>query len=261
MTVFSSLYGARLDRELATDDSTVLFTTARRKAAINEGQEHFADITECLTRESTIAITGGTREYNLLSTAVLATGDFVRFSKEQVQFRYTDASSYTTVLAGDDLPRRDVEWLNRFRPGWRGSTFTSSLAQTPTAYYLRADGGNLYLGFDPTPCTGSSASADVIVPYLARPTAMTSDTHEPFTVNSTLRTDLRIYHQALVHYAAHQLEKLRGEWEKSDRQLQTFLGYVTRFLANARVKGGRVATYARDYWAVRGRDVGTDPRT
>ena len=48
MTLFSSLYSARLDRELGTDDSTVLFTTARRKAAINEGQAEFADLTECL---------------------------------------------------------------------------------------------------------------------------------------------------------------------------------------------------------------------
>jgi hypothetical protein len=260
VTLFSSLYSGRLDRELGTDDSTQLFTTARRKAAINEGQEQFADLTECLQRQSTFSITGGTAEYNLHSTAVLPGGDFVRFSKEQIQYRYTDASSNLTVLAGDDLPRRDVAWLNRYEPGWQISTVASTQQQDPQAHYVRADGGNLYLGFWPTPSTGSSASADVVVPYIARPTPMTSDTSEPFTVNSSVRGDLRVYHQALVHYAAHQLEKFRRDEQASASQLQQFLGYVARYTQQARTKGGQAVGYARNYWRTRGTDRGTDPR-
>ena len=258
MTLFSSLYTGRLDRELGTDDSTQLFTTARRKSAINEAQAEFADLTDCLQRQSTVTIAGGTAEYNLNSSAVL--DGFVRLSKEQVQFRYTDAAGDVTVLAGDDLPRRDVEWLNRYEPGWQYSTFASSLQQMPAFHYIRQDGGNVYLGFYPTPSTGSSASAEAVVPYLAAPTPMTSDTSEPFTVNSSVRSDLRIYHQALVHYAAHQLEKLRRDDQASDRQLQRFLSYVVRFKQDMRRKGGAVLTFARDYFNTRGRDRGTDPR-
>jgi hypothetical protein len=188
MPIYSSLYGTRLDRELGSEDSTVLFTTARRKAAINEAQEEFAQLTECLARQSTVTIAGGTGEYNLNSTSVIADGDFLRFSVEQVQFRYTDSNGDATVRAGDDLVRRDVEWLNRYEPGWNTPS-TVSGQQLPSYYYLRPDGGALYLGFYPMPSTGSSASASAVVPYLARPAVMTSDTSEPFTVGGAVRAD------------------------------------------------------------------------
>lgn len=249
MAIFSSLYGARLDRELGTDDSTVLFLTSRRKAAINEAQAEFADLTECLARQSTVTITAGTAEYNLNSSAVL--DSFVRLSKEQVQYRYTDTSGITVVIAGDELPRRDVEWLNRMVPGWQSSTDASSVTRTPQYYYLRADGGNLYLGLYPKPGLSSNATADLVVPYIAAPAPLTSDTAEPFTVNSSVRTDLRIYHQALVHYAAHQLEKLRRDEQASDRQLQRFIAYVQRYTQALRRKGGSVVTYARNYFRSR----------
>src|SRR6185503_11225469 len=112
--LFSSLYGARLDEELGTDDSTVLFTTARRKAAINKGMTEFAELTECLIRQSTITLTGGTAEYNLNSSLVIPGEDFLRLAKQQVEFRYIDASSNVTVLSGDNLPRRDLNWQNRY---------------------------------------------------------------------------------------------------------------------------------------------------
>ncbi|MBP6774254.1 MAG: hypothetical protein KA154_14755 [Gemmatimonadaceae bacterium] len=258
MTLFSSLYTGRLDRELGTDDSTVLFLTARRKAAVNEGQAQFADLTECLQRTATIGMRGGssgvgplslpTAEYDLMSTTVIPDGDFVRFSKDQVQFIYTDVSSNVTILAGDDLPRRDVPWLNRFMPGWQLSTTASSAASFPEVYYQRHEGGASYLGFWPTPSTGPGASAQAVVPYVAAPTPLTSDTQEPFTVAGESRTDLRIYHQALVHYAAAQLEKLRRDTDASDRQMQLFLSYVQRYTAQARKKGGHVLTTARAYF-------------
>lgn len=261
MTLFSSLWSARLDEELGTDDSTILFTTTRRKAAVNKGMEEFAELTECFTRRSTVTITGGTGEYNLNSTSVIAAGDFLRMTKQQVEFHYIDASSNETVLAGDDLRRRDLDWANRYEVGWQTSSVASSVAQMPAFYYERVDGGARYLGLSPIPSTGSSASAFAVVPYVARPTPMSSNTDEPFQVAGVARTDLRPYHQALVHFAAHQLEKLRRDDQASDRQLQRFLGYVTRYLQNSRVKGGLVVTMAKNYFQRGSNAQAEDPRT
>jgi hypothetical protein len=257
--LFSSLYGARLDEELGTDDSTVLFTTARRKAAINKGVQEFAELTECFTKESTVTLTGGTGEYDLNSSLVISGEDFVRLSKQPVEFRYTDASSNLTVLSGDDLPRRDIPWLDRYSPGWQTSTVASSVSQMPEFYYERTAGGARYLGFTPVPSTGSSASMRAIVPYIARPAVMASDTNEPYQDGALVRRDLRDYHQASVHYAAHQLNKLRRDYEESHRQLQLFLGYVTRWFQNNRPKGGNAVTMARNYFKTRSKVQ--DPRT
>ena len=263
MTAFSTLYGRLLDQELGTQDSTVLFTTARRQAAVNDGQREFAELTECLIRVSTVTITGGTGEYDLHSTAVIADQDFVRLAGDQpVEFHYTDASSFTQYLAGEDLPERTVRWLDQYEPGWRDSTTVSSGAQTPRVFYQRAAGGSWYLGFYPVPSTGSSASAKALVPYVAWPADLTSDTQEPFTVASGVRYDLRPYHQGLVHYAAHQLEKLRRDDQAADRQLQKFLGYVSRYVQALRKKGGSTLTFARQYFRQRvGVVEGKDPRT
>lgn len=261
MTAFSSLYGAYLDEELGTDDSTVLFTTARRKAAINKGVREFARVTKCLVRQTTITITGGTGEYDVNSTTVIAAGDFMEWAKEQIQFRYTDASSHVTILAGDDLPRRDIDWLNRYRPGWPLSTVASSVMQLPSIWYERMDGGSRYLGFTPVPSTGSSASATVIVPYIAYPATMTSDTAQPFTVGSAIRTDLAPYHQAAVHFAAHQLEKLRRDDQAIGMQLQKFAGYVTQYWQDLRAKGGTALTFGRMYFSRGTASAAKDPRT
>jgi hypothetical protein len=136
--------------------------------------------------------------------------------------------------------------------------------QLPTLTYLRADGGSLYLGFWPPPSSGSSASMKALVPYVAKPPVLTSDTSEPFTVNGAVRTDLRWTHQAAVHFGAHQLEKLRRDTEASGQQLQMFLGYVARFAQNTRKKGGTVISQVRSYFTRnRFRDAGQgeDPRT
>lgn len=260
MAQFSDLYSSQLTKELGTEDSTVLFTDARRKAAINEGQAEFADITECFIRRSTITIVGGTGEYDLNDTSVWASTDFVRLSKQGVEFHYTDASSYTTILAGDDLIRRDVEWLNRYEAGWQQSTVASSLQALPSMYYLRPDGPHTYLGFTlSVPSTGSSAFAQAVVNYVAKPADMTSDTSEPYTANSSVRTDLRPYHKALVHFAASELEKLRRDDQASDRQLNKFQAYVQRFINDRRPKGGTSLTFSKSYF--KRDDRGQDPRT
>lgn len=254
MTVFSSLWGTRLDRELG-ENSTILFTKARRKQAINEGAGEFAQRTDCLTRTVTVTITGGVGEYDLNSTTIIPDGDWSDFAKEPLSFQYTDASSVTTILEGDDVfVRRDILWLNRYRPNWRQSTTASTTAQYPDTYYLRPDGAHLYLGFTPMPSTGSSASAICLVPYNANAPVMSSATDEPFQFSGAVRTDLRPYHQGLVHYAASQLEKLRRDDQASDRQLQKFLDYVARYFQDMRIKGGRAITLGKQYF---GRRVGS----
>ena len=265
MTTFSSLWGRLLTQELGTDDSTQLFTDARRQAGINDGLFEFADLTECFVRVSTIVWPGGTAEVDLLSTAIAGL-DFVRLaSKQAVEFHYTDASSQTQMFSGDDLRQVDVAWLDRYEPGWKQSTVASSVAQTPSRFYLRPDGGSLWLGMTPVPSTGSSASMKALVPYVAKPPVLqsTDASVEPFTVGGSARTDLRIYHKAAVHYGAHQLEKLRRDDQASDRQLQKFLGYVTRYVQNLRQKGGTALTFARSYFrrSIGGGDQGSDPRT
>jgi hypothetical protein len=256
MTQFSSLYGRLLTQELGSEDSTVLFTDARRKAGINDGLQEFADLTECLVRTSTITVTGGTREYDLNA---MSSGEFVRLApKQSVEFHYTDASSRTQYLSGPDLPQVTLQWLDAHEPGWRNSTAISSGGVLPQRYYLRPDGPALFMGFEPCPSTGSSASAQVLVPWISRAPSLTSDTAEPYTVNSSVRTDLRVYHIAAVHYAAHQLEKLRRDDQASDRQLQKFLGYVTRYLQSTRQKAGQTLTYTKHYF--RRRESVRDPR-
>lgn len=260
MPIFSSLYGTRLDRELGTDDSTVLFTTTRRQQAINEGLKEFADLTECLTRWARFDVVGGTSEYDLNSTTTIPGGDFVRFAKEPIEFSYTDSSSNTQTLAGDDLPRRDILWLDRYMAGWRQSTIASTTMQIPGLYYVRPDGPALWLGFTPQIGVGPNSSASVRVPYVASCPSLTSSTDVPYTFNSSARTDLTVYHQASVHYAAHQLEKLRRDDQASDRQLQKFMGYVSRYVQSMRIKGGRAIQTARSYF---GRRAGgwSDPRS
>jgi hypothetical protein len=384
MPIFSSLYGTRLTRELGTEDSTVLFTTGRRKGAINEGQAEFVRLTKCFVYSSTKVITGGVAEYNLWESApivapassgviaqvsggLLSSGTYqfrftykdreaghestgspassatltsstrdlafvvpnstnelvdavviyarkvgeALFRKQSSQaqasgstsstiaitstawstgaalsadssawtltrfmnwtdvgpeFRYTDASSALTVLAGEELPQRTINWLNRYEPGWQVSTVASTVRQLPQYWYERITAGRRLFGLWPTPSTGSSASAVIVLNFAAQPIAMAADTDEPFqdttSSNSTIRYDLQPYHQALVHYAAHQLEKYRRDGAASQSQFQMFLAYVRDFIRDhGRVRGGTHLTTSRNYFRRRARSQREDIRT
>lgn len=251
MAQFSELYSSALHYELATDDSTRLFTEARRKAAINEGALTFADLTECLVRQSSVVSSHSVGEYNLLSTVNIPGGDFIRLAKQRPEYQFTNDTGTVTYTSGEDFVRRDVEWLNQFEPGWRSNT-----GGTPAFYYERVDGGRRLLGLYPPPEIDSSESAKVVLSYVAKPQTLSSDTDVPFSLASTavgpstgIRTDLEPYHQALVHYAAHKLEKLRGNDQASAGQLQVFLGYVERYLRSVKPKGGQTVKHARSYFA------------
>lgn len=254
---FSHLWSSALTQELGTDDSTRLFTDARRKDAINQAQLQFCDLTECAIRQSTVSCSHAVGEYNLLSTVNVPSGDYLRLAKQGIEYHRISSGSTaasTQFTAGDDLPRREIPWLNQYSPGWRAST-----GGTPEAYYERMDGGKRYLGLTPPPSIGSSEIGKVILPYVAKPQTLSASTDLPFTFGSTSREDLEVYHQALVHYAASQLEKLRLNADAVQVQTQLFLGYVQRFLQTMQPKGGMQVRLGRNYFAeIRSRGTGDE---
>src|SRR5574342_365301 len=163
MATFVDLYATQLDYELGSNDSAVLFTTARRKHAVNEGLREFADLTECWTKESTIACSNGVGVYNLLSSVNIPGEDFVRVAAQGPVYRYIDPTSSannTTWLGGEDFPRRDIPWLDAHQPGWRASTGTTY----PESGYLDDQAGALNFGVQPPPTIVSSASGALLVP-------------------------------------------------------------------------------------------------
>lgn len=257
---FGTLSSAALHIELGTDDSTRLFTDARRKAAVNAGVREFADLTECFIRQTTVVCSNATGEYNLLSTVNVPGADYVRPAKQRPEFQFTNDTGVTTYIGGDNFERRDPDWLNQYAKDWRSST-----GGTPQFWYERMDGGKRLFGLTPPPLIDSSESAKVVLPYVAEPPTLVSDTDVPFTIASTasgastgVRTDLDPYHQGIVHFAAYQLEKLRNEVQASQSQLQLFLGYVQRYLQNTTPKGGQTVKLGRSYFGeVRQRGQGS----
>ncbi len=245
MAQFSSLYSDALTQELGTDDASVLFTTARRKHAVNEGQRQFADLTECAVKQSSITVSSGGREFNLLSSVLTGSSaaPFLRVSRQGPVYLVNDTSGNLQQVSGDLFPQRDVAWLDAAQPGWR-STNTG----TPSAWYMRPDAGANYFGLNCPADVSTSETAQLLIPYVVNPSSMTSDTSIPFSFANVARTDLVPYHQALVHWAASDLEKLRKDVQASDRQLQKFLGYVQRYIAEMKPKGPRSLRTSRSYF-------------
>lgn len=254
---FGHLWSSGLTQELGDNDSTRLFTDARRQDAINRAALQWCDLTECAIRQSTVPCSGGVGEYNLLSPTNVPGNDYLRLAKQGPEFwKISSGSSPSTVyIAGDDFPRREVSWLNQYWPGWRAST-----GGTPQAYYERMDGGQRLFGLTPPPSLEtSSVVGKVILPYVAKPAVMSASTDVPFTFGSTVRTDLEPYHQALVHFAASELELLRVNTEAASMQKQMFLGYVQRFFQTMQPKGGQQVRFVRNYLSdVRARRDGED---
>lgn len=246
MATFVDLYDNALHVELGTNDTAQLFTGARRRHAINEGLRQFADLTECFIRQSTIAISTSAQEYNLNATTVIASGDFLRVATDQPYFQISDSNGILLTLQGDSFPQVSIPYLDHAEPSWR-----STNSAYPEGWYLRDDGGAKFFGLKNRVdlSTGSTQSAKVVLPYVAKPSSMTADTHVPYSIGALSRHDLQPYHQALVHYAAHDLEKLRKDPEASGEQLKKFQGYVQRYLDAHRPKGNRVVRAAVPYFA------------
>jgi len=238
---FEELCTTQLDIEINTNSSNGVYGTTFRESAINAGYREFSMLTDCWVRRATITVSCNTAEYNLSSIS-----DFRRLDASGPEFRLTSSGSTATtmVLAGkDDFPRRDEVWLNTYQTGWNASTTVGM----PSAWYLRKDGGRLYLGLDRAPDVGSSESCVLRAPYIAEATAMASSTDVPWTDTSGTRVDLVEYHKALVHYAASQLLPLTGDRDGAQGQLVMFSDYVKRFWNNLRPRGGSHVTQAKNY--------------
>jgi hypothetical protein len=240
---FLELYSTELSRELASSDTTILFTTTRRKKAINDAMKAFIRLTACTRRYGSLTIVDGTAEYDLETLPADFNGLAGPPSLKIV------GTSSTRYIQGPDLPRRDPEWLDRESPNWRAAS-----AGTPRCWYLRDDGSVTYLGFNPAPDVGVGETWTVVLPYIAEPTACTSDSVAPFIIATFPVTRLEPYHMALVHYAAALLEPLRKNYAAVTRQMQLFAGYVAQYLQDQRVDGPDDITIQRNYLqeAVRG---------
>ena len=245
-TIFERLYSDLLDYELGTSDSAVLFTTARRKSAINDGLREFADLTECWQKQATIPAISGQAVYALTSTGNVPRADFSRITAEGPTYRYTDATGLQTYHAGDDFPRRPATWLNVETPGWPASTGT----QFPEAWFVDTQDGAVNLTVTPPPSLSTGSTAVILLPYVAQPSSLVSTAAVPFTDTAGVtRSDLRPYHQALVHFAAHRLELLRKDRDASDRQMAKFMGFVQRFLQAMKAPAGTQIRPARNYFS------------
>lgn len=255
-SAFSELYGERLTRELGSEDTSELFTTARRKAAVNEAALEFCKQTECFIRQVDVDLTDDTREYDLES--VISSDDFMWIASQGVEYAFTDSDGNVSYRSGKDFPRKDIPLLNREYSNWRNVSAT----EFPSSYYIRKDGGKTYLGLSEPPSIGGSESAKVILPYVAKPTEITDDSEVPFSVSADALETLEPWLQAIVHKAAALLEPLRKNYAARDMQNSLFAAAVADYLQKQRPKGGQSALLARNYYkeARGGMSRRVDPR-
>ena len=236
---FATLYGTALDAELGTDD-TNLFTTVKRKAAINNAQRWFVTQTECLIRTGSFSVSDGTSEND--HEAQIIAGDFIKLAQKfSPEIWIAESGQDTVHYAGDTFPRRDVDWLNRHELGWRNQE------GYPCSWYLRAEGGTMLFGIYPTPDVQSGETWTAKVPYVAEPADMSADGDLPFTVSSNALIALEPWHDALVYYAASELEKLRKGTERSVFLFQRATQRVQDYLDKQRMPGGKAVRLARNY--------------
>lgn len=234
---FSILYQDELTRELGTADRTQRFTDVRRKAAINAGQKEFLERTECLQHQGTVALVGGAGEYNLET----AFADFGWISRQGVSIQITDANNNVRYVEGDDLPTTTVANLNTEYPGWRALA-----AGTPFKVYVRRDGPP-QLGFVPAPSPAAGETWLALVPYVVTVADLVNDADVPFTRAGTPIASLALYHRALAHFAAYDLEKLRKDVQAQQKQLALFDQYVQRYLGRQQPNKGTRVRLGRDY--------------
>lgn len=256
---FLQLYGEGLDRELGSADSDQLFTTVRRKAAVNSAQLEFNKQTECFVRQGILTMVDDTANYDLETSGVISAQDFLWIAAQGAEYVYQNAAAQTTYLADKNFPRVDVPVLNREYPGWRLATKTS----LPSSYHLFDDGGIQYFGLYPPPAVAVGESGRVFLPYVAKPVDMVGDSDEPYSVSTNPLSAIVPWHQALVHYAAALLEPLRKGYQAEQRQRGLFAGLVADYLQRQRPKGGQSIVAGRNYYREARRFSGVripDPR-
>jgi hypothetical protein len=242
MPQFSQLWGDDLTTELGSNDTSVLFTDARRKHAVNVGLRQFADLTECVVIQSSVSVSSSAQEFDLNSSAVLAGSSghrFTRLADQGPVFVKSDTAGNQQITAGDDFPERKIPFLDAAQSGWRSTTPGS-----PSGWYQRVSSGAHYFGLDCPADVSTSETAELLIPWVPYLSSLTSDTSIPYLGLS----NLFLFHQASVHYGAHLMEKLRRDDERADRQMQLFLGYVQRYNAQSQKKGPKAVRAAKSYF-------------
>jgi hypothetical protein len=96
----SELSTTELSRALGSADTSELFTTARRVAAINAAQLEWVKQTECLTRQGSINLSDAQHTYDIEATLT----DFAWLSKSGVSIAITTtATGAVRWIEGKDL--------------------------------------------------------------------------------------------------------------------------------------------------------------
>lgn len=243
---FAALYGTDLDTELGSDDRIQRFTTVLRKRYANEGQRVFNEQTSCFVKRAPIALTSGVAEYDLESASVISAADYLWPSKTSASLRRYDGAgaepSDFNYVEGDSFPFKSEEELNHTRPNWR-----SEAPGVPQCWTMREDGGYQYLVLIPAPLVPAVETWVLMWPYVAVPEDMVNDTDEPFSVSGNVRTTLRPYHRAILHYTAAQCEKLRKNYEGSERHLKLFAAGIAKYHADQQPKRGSQIRLSQDY--------------
>lgn len=211
---FADLYGEALHHELGSYDTTQLFTTVRRKAAINRAQKEFARLGKIsLSKDITIPVVSGTLLYNLDTASA---NRFVAFGRPPLRLRQTVTA--TSARTATSMVLRSTAWMDEERDGWRDSAangFPECIVYDPR------DGVN-WLAFAPKPNIPASETWDLVVPIAANAADMVLDAEVPFDG----RPDIEPFHWALAHFACAILERLRKDPDAEKSQVTKFGAYV-----------------------------------
>jgi hypothetical protein len=212
---FADLYGEALNHELGSADTTQLFTTVRRKYAINRAHKEFARLGKVsLARDLVIPLISGVVNTYNLDTA--SANRFVAFGRAPLRL------VVTTIATGkghnETLTLRSSAYMDEAQAGWRSAT---NLGHPDTVVYEPIDGIN-YLFVIPFPVIPATETWGLNVPYAANAADMVGDTDLPFDG----RPDTEPFHWALAHFAAAQLERLRKDPDAEKNQIAKFGAYI-----------------------------------
>ena len=249
---FLDLYGEAVSHELGSEDVAQLFTTQRRKNAVNRAAKEFQRLTHLvLSREVSVPLVTGTARYDLDAAT---TDRFISFNRTPMRLERTRAG----VVSATEVPQKTPAWLDVHQEGWR------DLGNKGAPQYVALDGVNgvNWLQVTPNVQVDGAETWALVVPFNANAGNMGSDTDEPFDG----RPDVEPFHWALAHFAAAILERLRKDADAEKTQIAKFGAYVEDWNASRKPRGQRrQVSFQRNYYGessrTRGAIVQGDPRT
>lgn len=272
-STFAELWGPRLDRELGSADQTQLFTQERRMAAINEGAGEFCRLTDALMLELRMGLVTGQPVYAAPQLTIAP--DRAQLTRWLDPFVIEQTiTGQRQVLEPPFFTRRSTAEMNRYQPGWRtvpnGTPqhyiIQRGLAGFPLNPPLVPPIGDTVIILNPPPAIRAGDTWTLVTRAGVLPQPLIDPADIPFTVIAEIdgetRTsppppELAYYGQALVHWAAYQLEKLRRNYNISNGQLQLFQSYVQEYLNQQYDQTGEDhVSYHHDYLGGASRHAG-----